>query len=113
MTNSRVEGLVEFFEISGRDGEEDCQCARCGSSIDFEQCPNCGGEGARDAYEEDPMWYDGLPFNERFERCDMCDGTGGWWRCMSTPEYCKAHPMPGREMIRFAEPSEKEQFSEP
>lgn len=77
---------IEFFRIGD---EEDCQCARCGSSCYFVDCANCGGEGEI----EDEDWQ----FEGEFYRCDWCMGKGGWWRCCSTKEYCTANPMPGRE----------------
>ena len=74
------------------------QCARCGSSVTYEDCTNCGGEGVTDhdcgedccccLYPEDNV------------PCDICDGEGGWWQCLSSPEYCEAHPLPGREKVK-------------
>lgn len=71
------------------------QCGRCGSSILFEDCPNCGGEGvtSHDCGEDccccaDPE--DNVP-------CDVCKGDGTFGICLSSPEWCEAHPMPGRE----------------
>lgn len=36
------------------------------------ECWNCGGEGYRDLYEEDPMWYD----EDEVEKCEICEGKG-------------------------------------
>lgn len=74
----------------GRDW--DCQCARCGSSTSFDHCSNCDGAGFVDAYEEDPINAD---FGDA-ERCEGCGGSGGWRGCLSSPEWCEAHPLPGR-----------------
>lgn len=71
------------------------QCGRCGSSIAFEECPNCGGEGvtSHDCGEDccccaDPE--DNVP-------CDACKGDGTFAVCLSSKEWCEAHPLPGRE----------------
>jgi hypothetical protein len=76
-----------------RDGREwDCQCARCGSSMAFEDCDNCGGEG----FIEDDDWQadpgDGWD-------CDWCRGSGGHWVCLSSEQWCDAHPADGRADI--------------
>ena len=95
---TRIEGVVEWFQIPGRDaGEEDCQCARCGSSIMFDDCSQCGGEGWHESPDDDSWAW----MEDRLERCGTCAGQGGWWTCLSTVEYCRAHPMPGREDVRF------------
>jgi hypothetical protein len=52
--------------------EEEVQCARCGSSIASETQTSFDGE-------------------ERIVRF-----------CLSSPEYCEAHPLPGREYQRGA-----------
>lgn len=78
----------------GRNWE--CQCARCGSSMDFAECSACGGEGVTapgELYEQDPLWYD----EDDFQKCSACDGMGGDWYCISSPEWCEAHPIAGRE----------------
>jgi hypothetical protein len=71
------------------------QCGRCGSNISFDDCTNCGGEGvtSHDCGEDcccclDPA--DNVP-------CDACKGDGVFARCLSSPDWCKAHPLPGRE----------------
>lgn len=74
----------------------DCQCARCGSSMMSESCGRCGGEGTTavgELYEEDPLWYD----VDDVAPCHECNGEGAWMLCISSPEYCEAHPMKGRE----------------
>lgn len=62
-------------------------CDVCGSSMFWEDCWNCGGEGGRDGEElmmEDPFWYD----EDDWEDCDVCDGAGGWYICLNA----KNHP---------------------
>jgi hypothetical protein len=66
------------------------QCARCGSSVGHRDCENCGGDG----YIEDDDWQ--FPSNDR---CDICLGDGGWYVCLSSGEWCEAHPIPGRETV--------------
>jgi hypothetical protein len=78
----------------GRDWE--CQCARCGSTLEWESCEACGGEGITgpgELYEQDPLWYD----EDDYEPCHQCNGEASWPICVSTPEWCEANPMPGRE----------------
>ena len=43
-----------------KSGDWDCQCARCGSEMEFELCNSCGGDGMTEPgelYELDPLWY--------------------------------------------------------
>jgi hypothetical protein len=77
---------IEFFRVGD---DEDCQCARCGSSTIWFDCDNCGGEGE---IEDDDWQCEG-----EYYRCDWCKGKGGWHRCGSSKAFCEAHPMPGRE----------------
>jgi hypothetical protein len=74
----------------------DCQCARCGSTLEWEGCGACDGEGITgpgELYEQDPLWYD----EDDYEPCHQCDGEASYPICVSSEEYCQAHPMPGRE----------------
>lgn len=76
----------------------DCQCARCGSTLVWESCERCGGEGITgpgELYEEDPLWYD----PDDYEACHECGGEGSWPHCISSPEWCEANPIVGREGI--------------
>src|SRR5215471_17902118 len=97
----RIEGLVEYY---GADESGGVQCARCGSSIDFDLCPDCGGEGFVESPDEDSWAY----IENELERCGLCAGAGGWWQCLSSVEYCKANPLPGREHSRFPLDRDKE-----
>lgn len=83
---TKIKNGVEFFRVGGH---EDCQCARCGSSCFFVDCGNCGGEGE----VEDDDWQSW----DEYHRCDWCLGTGGWYRCVSSADWCEANPMAGRE----------------
>lgn len=77
--------------------EWEVQCARCGSSLSREECENCGGEGTdgHDCGEDCCCCLhpeDNVP-------CDYCNGEGYYWLCLSSYEYCQAHPLPGRENV--------------
>lgn len=61
-------------------------CEICGSDLWWEPCDQCGGEGFREVYEDDPMWYD----EDDTETCDWCLGHGGHYFCLNT----KAHGEP-------------------
>lgn len=69
------------------------QCARCGSSLIFHDCDNCGGEG----WIEDDDWQadegDG-------HDCDWCFGEGGHWACCSSVEYCEGNPITDRADVK-------------
>lgn len=98
---TRIEGGIEWYDYQasypGEDGklidytETECQCARCGSSAAFDRCDNCD-----DGQCEDDDWqnYEGYTYT-----CHWCRGRGGSWHCISSPEWCKEHPLPGREHI--------------
>lgn len=32
-------------------------------------------------------------------QCSICEGYGGWWHCLSSPEWCKANPLDGRAAV--------------
>lgn len=81
-------------EVPPDDGREwDCQCARCGSSADHQECTACGGEG----YVEE---QDDEIGDIEYYRCDVCDGHGSWHSCMSSEAYCVGNPIDGRSYIR-------------
>lgn len=95
-TPTAIPGIhLDTHPEDGRDW--DCLCARCGSSVDWEPCTTCGGEGVDGHYcGEDCCCClypdDNMP-------CDLCDGEGGFRVCISSPEWCQANPLPGRESI--------------
>ena len=81
----------------------DCQCARCGSELAWEECSACEGEGMTapgQLYEEDPLWYD----PDDAEPCHQCGGEAAFPSCMSSPAWCEAHPIIGREGIARSTP---------
>ena len=92
-----LDTLAVGFDLSKRafdDGsEEGYQCARCGSSVVWFDCDNCGGVGAYDTNYVDDEWDD------PYQRCPDCSGNGGWNLCASSAEYCNAHPIAGREDV--------------
>ena len=87
-----------------QDGRQwDCQCARCGSSMGFDSCDSCGGDGTTapgELHEQDPLWYD----ESDFENCHACNGKGGLRFCLSSKEWCEAHPLAGRDGIARSMP---------
>lgn len=77
--------------------EIDCQCARCGSSADGGSCPECeDGFDGHDCGEDCCACLN----PEENVPCQYCDGTGVWHRCMSSPEWCEANPLPDRENVK-------------
>ena len=73
------------------------QCARCGSSLMFEHCDDCGGEGVsgHDCGEDTCCCADP---DDNMD-CDWCEGEGGHWRCLSSSDWCQSHPIEGRETV--------------
>lgn len=77
--------------------EIECQCARCGSSCDYQRCGDCeDGLSGHDCGEDCCCCL----YPEDNVTCETCDGTGVWHRCLSSPEWCKANPLPGREDVK-------------
>lgn len=60
------------------------QCARCGSSIGWEDCPTCAA--CMRSHDPDP-------------HCPACGGSGASNFCLSSAEWCEANPLPGHENI--------------
>ena len=92
--------MSEHTVIAARppqDGQDwDCQCARCGSSCDRQDCYNCEeGFSHHDCGEDCCCCL----YPEPNVVCDVCQGYCGWWSCLSSPEWCEANPLPGREDI--------------
>lgn len=79
------------------DGDNyECQCARCGSSCDWEACDQCeDGYDDHDCGEDCCMCLDKSPN----VLCQICNGYEGWWHCLSSPEWCKANPLDGRAAV--------------
>jgi hypothetical protein len=81
------------------DGREwEPQCARCGSSVGFDDCEHCDefGMDGHDCGEDSCC----CAFPEDNITCTVCGGSGGWYSCISTAAHCDAHPRPGREQTQ-------------
>lgn len=66
--------------------------------MEFEPCGSCGGNGFTEPgelYEDDPLWYG----QDSIASCRECDGRCGCHFCLNSPEWCKNHPMEGRENV--------------
>lgn len=76
--------------------EIDCRCARCGSEVYSERCEHCeDGYDGHDCGEDCCCCLhpeDNVP-------CQYCRGTGFWRMCVSSPKFCEANPLPGREGV--------------
>jgi hypothetical protein len=75
--------------------EIDCQCARCGSSVDCAKCDCDDGFTGHECGEDTCCCLDPEPNVV----CQMCWGAGVWHRCISSDKYCQENPLPGRENI--------------
>lgn len=77
-------------------------CARCGSSLDFEPCDMCAGEGVagHDCGEDCCVCL----YPEPNVLCDCCHGEGSYPQCLSQREWCESHPLPGREDVARSTP---------
>lgn len=74
--------------------QDEVVCARCGSSCEWEDCTNCEyGYDGHDCGEDCCCCADPEPNVV----CDICHGRSGWWKCVSSPEWCQTHPLPGHE----------------
>jgi hypothetical protein len=71
----------------------ECQCARCGSAVEFEFCTHC-----EDGFDGHDCGEDCCACLHPEENvvCQICEGEGGWRTCMSSADYCNANPLPGR-----------------
>jgi hypothetical protein len=85
-----------------RDGRDwDCQCARCGSSMQRMSCSDCeDGFVDHDCGEDCCCCADPEPNVV----CGTCGGECGWWECLSGYGWCMAHPRPGREQVEPGTP---------
>jgi len=55
------------------------ECPVCGGYAIYYECWDCGGDGYRELYDDDPLWYD----EDDTETCSTCNGDGHWWVCKS------------------------------
>ena len=76
------------------------QCGRCGSTLIFEDCNNCGGDGVVDHDCGEDTCACAKP--ELNVGCGVCGGAGGFPLCCSTEEWCKENPIVGRENVQRA-----------
>lgn len=86
--------IADYPPMDGTNWEP--QCARCGSSCDWEDCENCDeGYVGHDCGEDCCCCLDPEPNVV----CDLCHGATGRYYCMSDAGWCNAHPLPGRENV--------------
>lgn len=57
-------------------------CSVCGTELEYEDCWSCGGDGCFDSYEDDAINFGP---GEHYEKCDVCEGKGGYLVCPSLP----------------------------
>jgi hypothetical protein len=91
------EARCEGRRLMAKHDDLDPCCPRCGSSVGWQSCDECGGTGYshHDCGEDVCVCLhpeDNVP-------CDCCDGRGGWWQCFAKAEWCQANPLPGRKNI--------------
>jgi DnaJ-class molecular chaperone len=56
-------------------------CDECGGYLEFEDCPECGGEGFVEHMGDAEEPWDSL------DDCEMCDGVGGWLFCRNAEKH--------------------------
>jgi len=98
LTQQHMDALAKERHIGPmppRDGNEwDCQCARCGSSAEWYDCEECD-----DGFVEED-WGDDVVPEMHDVPCEFCGGYGGYYRCLSSPEWCQANPLTCREWVK-------------
>lgn len=98
MTTNQTSRIQKFPPQDG--GGWDCQCARCGSSCDYQDCWNCEDGGCGSDCCDDLCYGGECIHGDSGEiPCDICQARGGWWSCLSGEEYCNANPIKGRENV--------------
>jgi len=67
------------------DFDHDAYCRECGSSMTWEDCWNCGGEG----YSHHNCGEDCCCclYPEDNVLCDICNGEGGYWICLNAANH--------------------------
>lgn len=64
-------------------------CPVCMAEMEWVECYQVGCEdGYYDAWEDDPLWYS----PGETERCETCQGKGGWLQCLNLPHETAAPP---------------------
>lgn len=102
--NHSIEHGIEWFDVRRPDGsiDTDGQCARCGASVAFVRCWDCGGEGNQGSACIDDMCHgeeECIHGDSDLIACSICRGAGGSWHCLNDRGYCLDHPLAGREQI--------------
>jgi hypothetical protein len=70
----------DWGTIGGDQYEGGPYCKHCEQELEWVECNECGGEGYIDGerlVEEDSLWYS----IDDTERCEQCEGKGGWHWC--------------------------------
>jgi len=71
--------MIEIKLIDTPWGKEEI-CKKCGSQVDWKECWNCDeGYTHHDCGEDTCCCLDPEPN----VKCDICNGEGGWWTCIS------------------------------
>jgi hypothetical protein len=97
MTRPNVAEFPDGIERFDTPHGGEAQCARCGSSVEWLNCWNCvEGYTHHDCGEDCCCCVN----PEDNVVCDECRGAGGEMHCISSPEWCEANPLPGREQVR-------------
>jgi len=88
-------GGIETYEV---EGHERHQCGRCGSSVEYLPCVECRDE----RYVDHDCGEDccACLHPELNVPCSACHGRGGKPHCISSPDWCEANPLPGREHVK-------------
>lgn len=94
MTTKPANIIADYSPPAVPGWEWECQCARCGSSCEYEHCCDC-----EDGYSDHDCGEDCCCCLEPELNvvCETCHGHGGWYCCLSSPEWCRDNPLPGRE----------------
>lgn len=89
-----VGAAIAKAEDDATDGID--SCPRCGSSTTWVECEMCeDGFDGHDCGEDCCACANPEPNVV----CGFCKGEGGYYRCLSSPEWCEAHPLPGKEDV--------------
>lgn len=95
--NSRVcppRYLANTMTFADAEIANEPSCQRCGSSVMWEDCDSCDeGMNGHDCGEDTCCCLE----PEDNMACDICEGQGGWYVCLSSAEWCRNNPLPGRE----------------
>lgn len=83
MTEEREPAYMDPEHDLKHHSEAEPFCSICGGLMAWEPCWNGCDEGYIDLYEEDPLFYD----EDDCELCQICEGRGGYWVCMSSDKH--------------------------